>query len=51
MGDLKSWLIGRGYHEGEIDSQLDKVRQLDREILLNGISKQKDDTRISLVLT
>ena len=51
MGDLKSWLIGRGYHEGEIDSQLDKVRQLDREILLNGISKQKDDTRIPLVLT
>ena len=51
MRDLKSWLIGRGYHEGEIDSQLDKVRQLDREILLNGISKQKDDTRIQLVLT
>ena len=51
MGVLKSWLIGRGYHEGEIDSQLDKVRQLDREILLNGNSKQKDDTRIPLVLT
>ena len=45
MGDLKSWLIGRGYHGGEIDSQLDKVRHLDREVLLNGNSEQKDDTR------
>ena len=30
MGGLRGWLFNRGYKEGAVDQQIDKVRSLDR---------------------
>ena len=51
MGDLKSWLLERGYSENEVDSQIDRVRDKNRATLLDTRPKEKDDMKIPLVLT
>ena len=51
LANLKSWLMDRGYKGGEIDTQLERVKGLQRDTLLNRESKSKDGTRIPLVLT
>ena len=43
--------MDRGYKGGEIDTQLERVKGLQRDTLLNRESKSKDGTRIPLVLT
>ena len=43
--------MDRGYKGGEIDTQLKRVKGLQRDTLLNRESKPKDGTRIPLVLT
>ena len=43
--------MDRGYKDGEIDTQLERVKGLQRDTLLNRESKSKDGTRIPLVLT
>ena len=49
--DLKTWLLDRGYTEGDIDGQVDRVKDLDRASLLSRQQQPKDDTRIPLVFT
>ena len=51
VGELRGWLFNRGYKEGEVDQQIDKVRSLDRLELLDRQSKDQGDGRIPLVLT
>ena len=51
MGELKGWLVNRGYKEGEVDQQIERVRSCDRIGLLNGQNKDQKDGRIPLVLT
>ena len=51
LASLKSWLMDRGYKGGEIDTQLERVKGLQRDTLLNRESKSKDGTRIPIVLT
>ena len=51
VGDLKSWLLERGYSENEVDSQIDRVRDKNRATLLDTRPKEKDDMKIPLVLT
>ena len=51
LANLKSWLMDRGYKGGEIDTQLERVKGLQRDTLLNRESKSKDGKRIPLVLT
>ena len=43
--------MDRGYKGGEIDTQLERVKDLQRDTLLSRESKSKDGTRIPLVLT
>ena len=50
VGELKGWLLNRGYGENEVLEQISKVRGRDRLSLLDGQPKTKDDKRISLVL-
>ena len=51
VADLKTWLLDRGYTEGDIDEQVDRVKGLDRVSLLSRQQQPKDDTRIPLVFT
>ena len=51
MGDLKTWLLARGYKENEVDSQVARVRLKNRVALLDTNPQAKDDMRIPLVLT
>ena len=51
VGELKGWLVNRGYREGEIDQQIERVRSCDRVGLLNRQNKDQSDGRIPLVLT
>ena len=51
VGELRGWLFNRGYKEGEVDQQIDKVRSLDRLELLDRQRKDQSDGRIPLVLT
>ena len=51
VGELRGWLFNRGYKEGEVDQQIDKVRSLDRLELLDRQIKDQSDGRIPLVLT
>ena len=51
MGELKSWLLERGYSDNEVDSQIDRVRDKNRATLLDARPKEKDDMKIPLVLT
>ena len=51
VGELRGWLSNRGYKEGEVDQQIDKVRSLDRLELLDRQIKDQSDGRIPLVLT
>ena len=51
LASLKSWLMDRGYKGGELGTQLERVKGLQRDTLLNRESKSKDGTRIPLVLT
>ena len=50
-GELKGWLVNRGYKEGEVDQQIERVRSCDRVGLLNRQNKDQKDGRIPLVLT
>ena len=50
VGDLKTWLLARGYSENEVDSQINRVRDKNRATLLNPIPKEKDDMKIPFVL-
>ena len=43
--------MDRGYKVGKIDTQLERVKGLQRDTVLNRESKSKDGTRIPLVLT
>ena len=51
VGELKGWLVNRGYKEGEVDQQIERVRSCDRVGLLNRQNKDQKDGRIPLVLT
>ena len=51
VGELKSWLLERGYSDNEVDSQIDRVRDKNRATLLDARPKEKDDMKIPLVLT
>ena len=51
LANSKSWIMDRGYKGGEIDTQLERVKGLQRDTLLNSEPKSKDGTRIPLVLT
>ena len=49
--DLKSWLLDRGYTEGDINGQVNMVKGLDRTSILFRQQQSKDDIRIPLVVT
>ena len=51
VGDLKTWLLARGYKENEVDSQVARVRLKNRVALLDTNPQAKDDTRILLEIT
>ena len=51
VGELKGWLVNRGYREGETDQQIERVRSCDRVGLLNRQNRDQSDGRIPLVLT
>ena len=46
MGELKPWLLERGYSDNEVDSQIDRVRDKNRATLLDARPKEKDDMKI-----
>ena len=46
LGELKGWLVNRGYKEGEVDQQIERVRSCDRVGLLNRQNKDQKDGRI-----
>ena len=50
VGELRGWLFNRGYKEGEVDQQIDKVLSLDRLELLDRQIKDQSDGRIPSVL-
>ena len=47
MGELKFWLLERGYSGNEVDSQIDRVRDKNRATLLDARPKEKDDMKIT----
>ena len=51
VGELKWWLLNRGYGENEVLEQISKVCNRDRLSLLEWQPKTEDDKRIPLVLT
>ena len=51
VGELKGWLVNRGYKEEEVDQQIEGVRSCDRVGLLNRQKKDRSDGRVPLVLT
>jgi len=52
VGDLKSWLLVRGYKEDLVDTQIDKAHRFDREALLSEVNEKiNDQGKIFLVLT
>ena len=51
LGELETYLLERGYSKGEIDSQVNRVKGLDRRDLLGRSQNHNDDSRIPLVLT
>ena len=51
LGNLENFLLDRGYNRGEIQGQFDRARGLDRNTLLDRNQKNRDDTKIPLVLT
>ena len=51
LGELETYLLERGYSKGEIDSQVNRVKGLDRRDLLDRSQNHNDDSRIPLVLT
>ena len=40
---LKTWLLDRGHTEGDIDGQVDRVKEFDRASLLSRQQQTKDD--------
>ena len=51
LGELETHLLDRGYKRGEIESQVNRVKGLDRRDLLDRSQNEEDDSRIPLVLT
>ena len=51
LGELEIHLLDRGYKRGEIESQVNRVKGLDRRDLLDRSQNEEDDSRIPLVLT
>ena len=51
LGELETYLLERGYSKGEIDSQVNRVKRLDRRDLLGRSQNHNDDSHIPLVLT
>ena len=51
LGELETHLLDRGYKRGQIESQVNRAKGLDRRDLLDRSQNEEDDSRIPLVLT